>query len=264
MMLEATQHPFNSFWTLTYAPENVPLNSELHPKHLQDFLKRFRRSIAPMRVRFYACGEYGDETERPHYHIAMFNYPGCVYGRSRYRTRRGNCCVNCDRVRDTWGLGLVDGGPLDPEGMQYVAGYVMKKMTAPDDKRLYGRHPEFARRSMGLGVGALSNVADVIRDLDLDLTQADVPSALRHGNKLLPLGRYLRRKLRVMLGKSPDAPPETIALLKEELQKLQEISWNSQETGSFKPVSQVQREMTHQKLLNLESRQRVFKKGRNL
>lgn len=264
MMLESLLHPYNSFWTLTYAPENEPVGGELNPKHLQDFLKRFRRNLAPMRVRFYACGEYGDETQRPHYHIAMFNYPGCVYGRSRYRTRRGNCCVNCDRVRDTWSLGLVDGGPLDPEGMQYVAGYVMKKMTSPDDQRLEGRHPEFARRSMALGLGALDNVVDVIRSLDLDLTQADVPSALRHGNKILPLGRYLRRKLRVLLGKSPDAPAETIAEFRKELQALREISWSTTESGTFVPLSKVQEKENAQKLLNLESRQRIFKQRKSL
>lgn len=264
MMLEALLHPYNSFWTLTYAPENEPFNRELEPKHLQDYLKRFRRSIAPVRVRFYACGEYGEETRRPHYHIAMFNYPGCVYGRSRYRTRGGNCCENCDRVRDTWGLGLVDGGPLDPEGMQYVAGYVMKKMTADDDPRLEGRHPEFSRKSIGLGAGALENVADVIRNLDLDLTQADVPSALRHGHKLLPLGRYLKRRLRVLLGKSPDAPQIVIDQIKEEMRQLQEISWSSEETGKFKPVSQVHREMNEQKLRNLESRRNVFKERKEL
>lgn len=143
MMLESLLHPYNSFWTLTYAPENEPLARSLEPADLRNWLKRFRRDLSPLRVRFYACGEYGDETERPHYHVALFNYPGCVYGRSRYRTIRGNCCANCDRVRDTWGLGLVDGGPLDPEGMQYVAGYVMKKMTAKDDQRLHGRSLSF-------------------------------------------------------------------------------------------------------------------------
>lgn len=107
-------------------------------------------------------------------------------------------------------------------------------------------------------------MADVIRNLDLDLTQADVPSALRHGNKILPLGRYLRRKLRVMLGKDSNAPPETLAVIKEELRKLQEISWSSEETGQFKPVSQVYKEINAQKLTNLETRQRIFKQRKSL
>lgn len=264
MLLESVLHPYNSFITLTYRPEDEPPARSLEPKDLQDWLKRFRKSISPMRVRFYAAGEYGEETERPHYHIAMFNYPGCVYGQSQYSRWRRNCCENCDRVRDTWGRGLIQCGTLGPESMQYVAGYVMKKMTSIDDQRLHGRHPEFSRMSIGLGAGALENVADTLRALDLDITQADVPSALRHGNKLLPLGRYLRRKLRVLLGKDPNAPPETIAEMEKELRIVREISWNSQETGQFVPVSDLLREKEAQKLKNLEGRQRIFKQRKSL
>lgn len=264
MLLESVLHADNSFITLTYDDDHVPRDGSLVPKDLTDWLKRFRKCIEPVRVRYYAAAEYGDVSERPHYHLAMFGYPGCIYGQSQYSRFRKNCCSNCDRVRDTWGRGIVYCGTLGPESMQYIAGYVIKKMTAEDDPRLKGRHPEFSRRSIGLGAGALDNVADVIRSLDLDITQADVPSALRHGNKLLPLGRYLRRRLRVLLGKSPDAPPETIAEFQKELQALREISWTSEETGKFVPVSELQEKANAQKLLNLENRQRIFKQRKSL
>lgn len=85
-------------------------------------------------------------------------------------------------------------------------------MTRADDPRLDGRHPEFARMSLrpGIGLGALDEVAKTLHHFNLDTTQTDVPVSLRHGAKELPLGRYLRRKLRVKLGKPEKAPDEAL------------------------------------------------------
>ena len=52
------------FLTITYDDENNP--GYLLKKDLQDFHKRLRKAFGPFR--FYACGEYGDTTHRPHYH----------------------------------------------------------------------------------------------------------------------------------------------------------------------------------------------------
>lgn len=65
-MLEAAQYEDNCFITLTYDDEHLPLGMSLVPKDLQDFLKRFRSRIAPIKVRYYGVGEYGDQTQRPH------------------------------------------------------------------------------------------------------------------------------------------------------------------------------------------------------
>ena len=65
MMLEAGQYKDNTFVTLTYSPENEPDGSSLEPKHTQDWLKRFRKAIAPLRVRYYLVGEYGEQSWRP-------------------------------------------------------------------------------------------------------------------------------------------------------------------------------------------------------
>ena len=107
-------------------------------------------------------------------------------------------------------------------------------------------------------------VAESLKEFDLDNTEADVPSSLRHGKKLLPLGRYLRGRLRVLLGKDKGAPKETLEKMVEELREMQRISWQSQETGTFIPVSEVRRRLQEQPLKNLEARQRVFKKRKTL
>lgn len=221
ILLESLCHADNSFITLTYDEEHLPPDGSLSPAHLRDFLKRFRKHIQPLRIRFYAVGEYGDESQRPHYHAALFGYPGCLRGMSSYsKTRPHSCCSVCDAVRLCWGQGNILSGTLTPESAGYIAGYVTKKMTAKDDQRLNGRYPEFARMSNqngGIGANALHEVASEILRFNLVDREGDVPSALRHGSRLLPLGRYLRRKLRKMVGMDEKAPEATLAKISEEM-----------------------------------------------
>lgn len=198
----------------------------LNPTHVQLFLKRLRKAYG-LPMRFFCVGEYGDVSWRPHYHLALFNFPTCersrtvrIPGSSRPRARE--CCSVCCMVHDTWGLGDVDLGMLEAHSAQYVAGYVTKKLTGVDDVRLLGRYPEFARMSLrpGIGYGVLQNIAATLVGHGVDIE--DVPTCLRHGKKLLPLGRYLRRKLRVVLGRDERCPDEVIVQLQEEMRVLRE------------------------------------------
>ena len=70
-MHEASMHMFNSFVTLTYDDDHLPEYNSLNYKHFQDFMKRLRKSHNG--VRFYMCGEYGEDFSRPHYHALLFN-----------------------------------------------------------------------------------------------------------------------------------------------------------------------------------------------
>lgn len=190
-----------SFVTLTYAQDQA----SLLPEHLQLWLKRFRKRVAPRRVRFFGVGEYGDISWRPHYHVALFGHGPCVGG----VRLNGECqCSQCLDVRQTWGFGHVLVARLEMKSAQYIAGYVVKKMTRRDDPRLYGRAPEFSRMSLrpGIGASAMENVASEILRYDLHKDR-DVPLALRYGDRLMPLGRYLRRRLRVLVGKDEKTPP---------------------------------------------------------
>lgn len=237
-MLESLIHGDKCFVTLTYTPETLPTFSTgpggplvptLRPKDLQLFLKRLRETIKPKSIRFYAVGEYGDETERPHYHLALFGYPTCLYG---YTDRRlsGPCdCVPCSTLQRVWSLGLIHNGTLELHSAQYVAKYVTKKMTGHDDKRLNGRHPEFARMSLrpGIGANALWDVASVLLEYNLDVRRVDVPTALSHGRLTMPLGRYLRGRLRTLIGKDHKAPDEALAEIQKELQPLREAAFSS-------------------------------------
>jgi len=66
-MLESLCHEDNAFITLTYDNENLPENATLVPKDLKDFQKRLRYH-ANIDLRFFSVGEYGEKTQRPHYH----------------------------------------------------------------------------------------------------------------------------------------------------------------------------------------------------
>lgn len=65
------------FLTLTYAPEHVPIGDNellLCKSDYQKFLKRVRKRLSrcDISLRYVVVGEYGSNTSRPHYHMALF------------------------------------------------------------------------------------------------------------------------------------------------------------------------------------------------
>ena len=161
-------HGDNAYVTLTYSEENLPValggkrrgarepssqmscasSGTLVLEDVQNWMKRLRKAIEPVRIRYYVVGEYGDENHRPHYHAAIFGLPSCQRGTTmrdvRGRPVWSRCCDQCRLVGDTWGKGDVVLGVLEKDSCQYVCGYVTKKLTSRNDERLFGRYPEFA------------------------------------------------------------------------------------------------------------------------
>lgn len=210
IILESTQHAENSFVTLTYAADTYPEGGSLDPAHAKRWLHRLRRAVRPLRFRYFLVGEYGEETQRAHYHAAMFGL-GMQFQSAFIHT---------------WQKGFVHVGELNHDTAGYIAGYVTKKLTAHADPRLNGRHPEFARMSLrpGIGARAMSDVAKTLNDsigADLVNRTGDVPGVLHHGRKKLPLGRYLTQKLRDEMGVTE---PKSLERYKEEMQALRATS----------------------------------------
>lgn len=203
LVLESYMHEFNSFATLTYKPRyhfycKVEPRT-LIPEHMQSFLKRLRKMYSPQLLRFYGVGEYGDQNNRPHYHLALF----------------GVGLAERELVEQAWGWGHVHLGELNETSAHYIAGYLTKKMTAPDDPRLEGRHPEFARMSLRPGIGkkAAEHIANQMTTYQGALgvaQQEDISTEVRINGKKFPLGRYLQRAVREAAGYGPDFPTHKI------------------------------------------------------
>lgn len=213
LLLESYKHGDSAFITLTYDEEHLPNDLSLRPADVQAWLKRIRKAVEPLRLRFYLVGEYGEETQRPHYHVILFGFRTCL--RSRTEHRLPVCCSQCSLVKTTWTFGGVDLGTVTTDSIQYVCGYILKKMTAKNDIRLNGRYPEFARMSLrhGIGAGAMSDLAFqmMLNDVALDEVarlDGDVPTYLKEGRKSVLLGRYLRKCLRKELGLPSDVSLE--------------------------------------------------------
>jgi len=241
MVIEACSHEHASFITLTYDQENLPHGGTLVPGDLQLWLKRLRKQHK-LPLRFYAVGEYGDQTWRPHYHVAL-------YGLGRN---------GAGLIRETWGKGLTDTGDLTLQSARYLAGYVTKKLTRPNDPRLSpGIHPEFARMSLRPGIGAsgLPSIAAGLRSKagqQLLTLSGDVPSMLRNGRNSLPLDRYLRKGLRDVLAFTPSPTPhETRA----RYAKMLALYANSGTTQTF---TSYQRERYQQKILQSIKKQKIY------
>lgn len=211
--LEATCHDQAAFITLTYEDSQLPAGSSLEPAHLKAWLKRIRERSEPLRLRYFACGEYGERSNRPHYHAILFGYRGCTCGAESQWRRKQISCRDCNLLRETWGHGYILSGPFTRGAAGYVARYVTKKMTAKDDPRLEGRSPEFARMSLKPGIGALAvgRIAETIRARCDASSLVDAPPFLKSGEQTLLLGRYVRGLIRKELGYSEDGKmPEIV------------------------------------------------------
>lgn len=239
LMLEAMLHSENCFVTLTYADQFLSNVYSVHPKqegvllpslnpvHLQKFMKRLRKRVdSPLR--FFAVGEYGDKSWRPHYHAVIYGMKTCERGRTRRIVDTNvvsplDCCDVCRLVSDVWSMGLIELGQANVESMGYVSGYVLKGIFNDKSDRLRGRFPEFSRKSNrpGIGAGFMDVLADSLVEYGVG---KDVPCALAHGESKFPLTRYLRNKLRVLIGREEGCPDEILFEMAQTMREMREIS----------------------------------------
>lgn len=148
---ESTLHEQNSFITLTYDDAHLPLDGKIDKKHLQDFFKRLRKSVYPTKLRYIACGEYGGQTRRPHYHAIIFGFDFLSD-----KIQLTDELYTSPTLLRNWGHGHVSIAPVTMSSICYVCGYVFKKIDDPDTFTLMSRRP-------GIGKTWLSLYRDDIR-----------------------------------------------------------------------------------------------------
>lgn len=142
----------STFITLTYNEKNLPSVGSLEKKDFQLFMKRLRKlkkSNKSNPLRFYACGEYGDRSNRPHYHAILFN---CTFKKDAEIANKGkDKLYYSQELQDVWSnlikkpntyepIGFASWGTVTFESAQYVAGYVQKKINGKQKDEHYKRY----------------------------------------------------------------------------------------------------------------------------
>jgi len=123
---EAQRHNESSFITLTYDDKHVPEYGSLdYKRDMQPFWKRLRKEYG--KIAYYAVGEYGDKTQRPHYHACVFGQ-AFTDRRLILREEPSRLWTN-QTLLEIWGKGHVSVGALNFQTAQYTASYVTKKLN---------------------------------------------------------------------------------------------------------------------------------------
>lgn len=194
------------FVTMTYDTKYVPiLNSgelNLCKRDLQLFFKRLRKISHGSTIKYYAVGEYGGRTKRPHYHAIIFN-------------------AKSELIIEAWR----DPGTKDPIGNLHFGtvtgasvGYTLKYMTKqkPRRKDNDSRQREFSLMSKKLGASYLN---DQVRDWHLEDLLNRMYCVTKGGVKL-SMPRYYKDKLYTELQREAIASAQRIIANDKQLEKL--------------------------------------------
>ena len=187
---EASQHENCCFLTLTYNDDNVPTTDwnaigcprkqfdnglgslpslTLFPRDVQLFMKRLRRRLeyhyGVKGIRYFAVGEYGGRTHRPHYHVLIFGW--CPTDLVYHKMHKGNVVYRSSLIEDLWttidradpskrvSLGYSSVSEVTPFVAKYAARYVTKKYARLLDDDGNYIVPEFTLQSVrNGGIGA--------------------------------------------------------------------------------------------------------------
>lgn len=180
MLHHQWKYPDSSFITLTYDNDHLPyrgsdLRGILVKDDLQRFFKRLRSNFvrldvihSSVKLSYYACGEYGEKGERPHFHAILFGH---------------KLMESKDFVEGAWSMGRVDVQPVHAESIGYVAGYVAKKLG--DFRRDTSRAAPFQLASNGIGIDWLKG----------NMTKLMYDGCLSFKDKSFAIPRYYREKM---------------------------------------------------------------------
>lgn len=135
----------SQFFTLTYEDHYIKPTKLFYP-HIQSWAKRCRKAGA--NFKYFAVGEYGTKTWRPHWHVITFGLDPEL-GEEIWRT--GYKCKADSYAGQYGGITQVD--PVNSNRMQYVVNYLDKPMW----HEIIERDPKFTgiqeMRKMSKGIG---------------------------------------------------------------------------------------------------------------
>jgi len=212
---------------LTYDDVHLPHHGQLHKTDLQKFFKRMRKE--GLKFRYVASGEYGDQTRRPHFHIALFGLD-FAFDRVHRGFSHGDKTYTSETVRRLWPNGDHLIGALNFESAAYIARYILKKIKGPnasplplaqlEDGELIMPNPEFMLTSKGSragqGIGGswfreyfMSDVYPHASVITRQGTKAPVPRYYK--NLLKEVGQDLALNMSYRSGQRQDQKADQIA-----------------------------------------------------
>lgn len=177
-----------SFITLTY--EEAPLSFNDIPTLVKDdfqkFMKRLRKRTHN-KLKYYAVGEYGDKSDRPHYHLILFNAP------SKWLQLGDETIFNTWKTRGNYGNRNLGGHVVVAEcnmaTIYYTTKYMMKSRWEPQHE-LDDRERPFALMSKKLGESFLTTAMEKYMKDTLS-GSVRLPTGT-----VAPLPRYFKERLR--------------------------------------------------------------------
>lgn len=180
LMKEGEKHLLSFFVTLTYDTDHVPISPKgfmsLDKTHIQDFMKAVRHysnriEKSKNEIKYYACGEYGTKTMRPHYHLIMFG-------------------ATQQAISHAWKKGSVFFGSVNGASIGYTLKYMTKPKKIPmhqnDDRE---KESSLMSKKMGSNYLTPEMIKWHIKNLDENFY---VP--LPDGKKA-PMPRYYKNKI---------------------------------------------------------------------
>lgn len=183
MLQEVKGSPSSYFITLTYEDDKIPCNCyglTLKKKDLQDFMKRLRKHYGKS-LRFFACGEYGSRTIRPHYHA-------CIFLSDLISLEAFD-----EVVHKAWTLGWTSTSSISQSRMAYCAKYIVKGAKYPE----HSQKP-FVLMSRRPGIGAVYLDDAAVHDYHMNH-----PFMVKDGHRTR-LPRYYRDKIGLISDPSHD------------------------------------------------------------
>lgn len=167
MVLELDHSKKAVFLTLTYNDEHVPCRFDqttgqavltLNKRDLQLFFKRLRKRFPDNEIRYYACGEYGSNTHRPHYHVILYGLGLEDIEDLKFHGQNelgDPFFISETFANDIWKNGFCYFSNVSWKTCAYVARYVKKKDLGLVSDEYVERvlEPEFSVSSRNPGIG---------------------------------------------------------------------------------------------------------------
>jgi len=153
LLHELDSHEDSVFITLTYDNEKLPINERyptLKKRDIQLFIKRLRKDLQKenRNIKYFFCGEYGEKTERPHYHAIIFGLSLTEHDRNYIINNWTYCDWSNNQIK-TKSFGIAE-----PDSILYVSKYINKKFSGTEAEKHYHdkkREPVFRLLSLGIG-----------------------------------------------------------------------------------------------------------------